>query len=190
MEGAFSLLAPLAVGIALALMLMLQSRRVETAQREFVDSEQRFRLAVEAARCGIWEWELSADQVFMSDVTGAMFGWGGGGVVPGQELLDRVSVDHRDKVRQALANAATYGAFDVSFRVPAATAAAPSGSTPAARASASPARTAIRGSSAWRWTSPRSAWPRPAPRPPRTACATPSRACRKPSCCGTARAGC
>jgi two-component system cell cycle sensor histidine kinase PleC len=109
----------LGVGIALALMLMLQSRRVETAQKEFVDSEQRFRLAVEAARCGIWEWELGADQVFMSDVTGAMFGWGGGGVVPGQELLDRVSVDHRDKVRQALANAATYGAFDVSFRVPA-----------------------------------------------------------------------
>ncbi|MFZ0267122.1 ATP-binding protein, partial [Caulobacter sp.] len=118
MEGAFSLLAPLAVGIALALMLVLQSRRVETAQKEFVDSEQRFRLAVEAARCGIWEWELGVDQVFMSDVTGAMFGWGGGGVVPGQELLDRVSVDHRDKVRQALANAATYGAFDVSFRVP------------------------------------------------------------------------
>ena len=118
MEGAFSLLAPLAVGIALALMLMLQSRRVERAQREFVDSEQRFRLAVEAARCGIWEWDLSTDQVFMSDVTGAMFGWGGGGVVGGQELLDRVSVDHRDKVRQALSNAATYGAFDVSFRVP------------------------------------------------------------------------
>ncbi len=118
MQGAFSLLAPLAVGIALALMLMLQSRRVETAQKEFVDSEQRFRLAVEAARCGIWEWELGADQVFMSDVTGAMFGWGGGGVVGGQELLDRVSVDHRDKLRQALANAAMYGAFDVSFRVP------------------------------------------------------------------------
>ncbi|CAN5591312.1 cell cycle histidine kinase PleC [soil metagenome] len=118
MEGGFALMAPLAVGIALALMLMFQSRRVETAQREFVDSEQRFRLAVEAARCGIWEWELGADQVFMSDVTGAMFGWGGGGVVGGQELLDRVSVDHRDKVRQALANASTYGAFDVSFRVP------------------------------------------------------------------------
>ncbi|MBO9708379.1 MAG: PAS-domain containing protein [Caulobacter sp.] len=118
MEGAASLLAPLAVGIALALLLMLQSRKVERAQREFVDSEQRFRLAVEAARCGIWEWDLATDQVFMSDVTGAMFGWGGGGVVGGQELLDRVSVDHRDKVRQALANAAMYGAFDVSFRVP------------------------------------------------------------------------
>lgn len=119
MEGAFSLLAPLGVGIALALMLMMQSRKVEAAHREFVDSEQRFRLAVEAARCGIWEWDLRGDQVFVSDVTGAMFGWGGGGIVSGQDMLDRISIDHRERVRQALANAATYGAFDVSFRVPA-----------------------------------------------------------------------
>jgi two-component system cell cycle sensor histidine kinase PleC len=119
MEGVFNLLAPLAAGIALALLLMIQSRKVERAHREFVDSEQRFRLAVEAARCGIWEWDLNADQVFLSDVTGAMFGWGGGGVVSGQDLLERISLDHRERVRQALTNAAMYGAFDVSFRVPA-----------------------------------------------------------------------
>ncbi len=120
MDGAFNLLAPLAVGIALALLLLIQSRKAEVAHREFVDSEQRFRLAVEAARCGIWEWDLNGDQVFLSDVTGAMFGWGGGGVVSGQDLLERISIDHRERVRQALANAAMYGAFDVSFRVPAA----------------------------------------------------------------------
>jgi len=119
MTGAFSLMAPLAVGIALALLLVMQSRKVEAAHREFFDSEQRFRLAVEAARCGIWEWDLAADQVFLSDVTGAMFGWGGGGIVSGHDLLDRISIDQRERVRQALTNAATYGAFDVSFRVPA-----------------------------------------------------------------------
>jgi two-component system cell cycle sensor histidine kinase PleC len=119
MEGAFSLLVPLGVGIALALLLMIQSRKAEVAHREFVDSERRFRLAVEAARCGIWEWDLNSDQVYLSDVTGAMFGWGGGGVVSGQDLLERISIDHRERVRQALANAAMYGAFDVSFRVPA-----------------------------------------------------------------------
>jgi two-component system cell cycle sensor histidine kinase PleC len=70
MEGAINLLAPLAVGIALALLLMIQSRKAEVAHREFMDSEQRFRLAVEAARCGIWEWDLNADQVFLSDVPG------------------------------------------------------------------------------------------------------------------------
>ena len=119
MEGALTLLIPLAAGIGLALILMLQSRRAETAQREFIDSEQRFRLAVEAARCGIWEWDLRSDEVYMSDVTGAMFGWGGGGVAPGQDLVERISADHRDRVRQALANAAQFGAFDVSFRIPA-----------------------------------------------------------------------
>lgn len=119
MEGAFNLLVPLGVGIALALLLMIQSRKAEVAHREFVDSERRFRLAVEAARCGIWEWDLNGDQVYLSDVTGAMFGWGGGGVVSGQDLLERISIDHRERVRQALANAAMYGAFDVSFRVPA-----------------------------------------------------------------------
>jgi len=119
-KGALSLLIPLAAGIALALLLVVQSRKSEAAQREFIDSERRFRLAVEAARCGIWEWDLNADEVFLSDVTGAMFGWGGGGVVSGQDLLDRISPTHRERLQKALANAAMYGAFDVSFRVPAA----------------------------------------------------------------------
>jgi len=117
-DGIVSLLVPLGIGIALALLLFSQSRKAEAAQRAFVESEQRFRMAVEAARCGIWEWDLAQDQVFMSDVTGVIFGWGGGGVVGGQEVLDRVAPDHRERVRQALAHAATYGAFDVSFRVP------------------------------------------------------------------------
>jgi two-component system cell cycle sensor histidine kinase PleC len=120
-DGIVALLVPLGIGIALALLLFSQSRRAEAAQRAFVQSEQRFRMAVEAARCGIWEWDLTQDQVFMSDVTGVIFGWGGGGIVGGQEVLDRVAPDHRERVRQALAHAATYGAFDVSFRVPAAT---------------------------------------------------------------------
>ncbi len=117
-DGVVSLLVPLGIGIALALLLFSQSRKAEAAQRAFVESEQRFRMAVEAARCGIWEWDLNQDQVFMSDVTGVIFGWGGGGVVGGQEVLDRVAPDHRERVRQALAHAAAHGAFDVSFRVP------------------------------------------------------------------------
>ncbi len=120
-EDIVSVLTPLIVGLILALLLLRQSRRAEEAEREFAGSEQRFRMAVEAARCGIWEWDVNADQVFMSDVTGVIFGWGGGGVVSGQALIERIAPDHRDRVRQALANAALYGAFDVSFRVPSAT---------------------------------------------------------------------
>ncbi|MGQ3015769.1 ATP-binding protein [Phenylobacterium sp.] len=111
-------LIPLGVAFLLGLLLFTQSRKVEAAQQAFYDSEQRFRMAVEAARCGIWEWDLTTDEVFLSDVTGGMLGWGGGGVVGGQDVLDRVSPDHRERVRQALSTAALYGAFDVSFRVP------------------------------------------------------------------------
>ncbi len=111
------LMIPLGVAFSLGLLLLLESRRVEKAHAAFTDSEQRFRLAVEAARCGIWEWDLAEDRIFMSDVTAALFGWRGG-VVDGQQVLDRVSEGHRDGLREALSTAAVYGGFDVSFRVP------------------------------------------------------------------------
>ena len=111
------LLAPLFVAFALGALLIFESRRVERAHAAWTDSEQRFRMAVEAARCGIWEWDLAADRIFMSEVTAALFGWRRGWV-EGQQVLERVSSGHRDGLREALATAAVYGDFDVSFRVP------------------------------------------------------------------------
>ncbi|HEX4709901.1 PAS domain-containing sensor histidine kinase [Phenylobacterium sp.] len=116
-EQLVSLLVPLLVAFALGLLLLGESRRVERAHAAHSDSEQRFRLAVEAARCGIWEWDLAADKIFMSDVTAALFGWRGG-IVDGQQVLERVSEGHRNGLREALGAAAVYGGFDVSFRVP------------------------------------------------------------------------
>ena len=114
----FDLVAPLVVGLMLALLLFFQIRRAEAAQRAFAESEQRFRLAVEAARCGIWEWDLDEDRVLMSEVTGAILGWGGGGSAPGEQVIAKIAPEHRERVRQTLISARTYGAFDVSFRVP------------------------------------------------------------------------
>ena len=113
-----AILFPLVIGTGLAMLLVRQSRRAQEAQDAFRASEERFRLAVESARCGIWEWDLKADKVLMSDVTGLIMGWGGGGLVSGRELLERTAPDHRERLRQALAAAAKQGAFDVSFRVP------------------------------------------------------------------------
>ena len=113
-----SIFGPLTIGALFTILLMVQRRQAIAAQKAYSDTEQRFRLAVEAARCGIWEWDLKADKVFMSDVTGAILGWGGGGVVDGRQVLDRIAPDHRERVRQALQAAKAYGAFDVSFRVP------------------------------------------------------------------------
>ncbi len=118
LDNLFSLFAPLAVGCALTLLLIVQTRKADEVQRAFATSEQRFRMAVEGARCGIWEWDLVADQVFMSEVTGAILGWGGGGVAPGGEILSRIAPEDRERISQAVAAARTYGAFDVTFRAP------------------------------------------------------------------------
>jgi two-component system, cell cycle sensor histidine kinase PleC len=117
-ESLFQLLAPLTIGMGLALLLSIQIRRANAATRAHQDTEQRFRLAVEAARCGIWEWDLKQDRVMMSDVTGVIFGWGGGGVAAGQEVLARIAPDHRQRVQDAILAARSHGAFDVSFRAP------------------------------------------------------------------------
>jgi two-component system cell cycle sensor histidine kinase PleC len=108
---------PLAAGFGLGAVFLLESRRIERAYADFTVSERRFRMAAEAARCGIWEWDLTSDRIFMSDVTAALFGWRGG-VFDGQQVLEQVSPGHRDGLRDALAAAAIYGGFDVSFRVP------------------------------------------------------------------------
>ena len=68
-----------------------KTTRVVAAQAA---TEHRFRVAVEAARCGIWEWDLDRDRVYMSEVTGHVFGWGGAGVVSGSEVLERIAPDH------------------------------------------------------------------------------------------------
>jgi len=117
-DTVFSLLAPLIIGIGLIMLLIMQGRRAAEARRAQMEVEHRFRMAVEGARCGIWEWDLAEDRVIMSDVTGVMFGWGGGGAAAGQEVIGRIAPDHQERVRQALIAARGYGAFDVSFRVP------------------------------------------------------------------------
>jgi two-component system cell cycle sensor histidine kinase PleC len=111
------LVAPLVVASIAGLLLLAETRRVERAHAAYNDSERRFRMAVEAARCGIWEWDLASDKIFMSDVTASLFSWRGG-VVDGQQVLERVWPGHRDGLRDALRSAALYGGFDVSFRVP------------------------------------------------------------------------
>jgi two-component system cell cycle sensor histidine kinase PleC len=110
-------LVPLGAAIAVSVLLVQEMRRVEHVQAASLDSEQRFRMAVEAARCGIWEWDLAADKIFMSEVTASLFGWRSG-LVEGQQVLERVAPGHRDDMREALSTAAIYGDFDVSFRVP------------------------------------------------------------------------
>ncbi|MBW8881989.1 MAG: PAS domain-containing protein, partial [Asticcacaulis sp.] len=109
---------PLLIGALFGVLLVFQARKSRDDAVKFQANEQRYRLAVEAARCGVWDWDLEQDLIYMSDVTGVMLGWGGGGIASTAEVLSRIAPDHRADVIKALDQARFKGAFDVSFRVP------------------------------------------------------------------------
>ena len=117
-KGAIFVGGPLLIGGLFGLLLLFQARKSKSDTLKFQENEQRYRLAVEAARCGIWDWDLDQDLIYMSDVTGVMLGWGGGGVASTNEVIQRVAPEHRETLLKALLEARSTGALDTSFRVP------------------------------------------------------------------------
>jgi PAS domain-containing protein len=184
-------LLPLPIAIALAIAVVIQGRRAESNRKLWLERERRFRVAVEAARCGIWEWDLKADEVFMSEITGVMLGWGGGGTATGAEIIDRIAPEDRERVRAALDSASRYGAFDVSFGVTDA-----SGRAAWIDARGQAIGQSLVGESGYRRiigvaldvTDERAAQSRA--KRPKAGSGTPSRTSATPSCCGTRAAAC
>ncbi|MBP8062644.1 MAG: PAS domain-containing protein [Brevundimonas sp.] len=108
---------PIAIGLfTLALVLHLQGRQ-QGISRAWAASERRFRGAVEAARCGVWEWDTETDQVTVSDYMAELMGLDRSGSIPSDEILARIHPRYHDAVLHALRQAQTFGAFDVSFPV-------------------------------------------------------------------------
>jgi two-component system cell cycle sensor histidine kinase PleC len=109
---------PVAIGFfTLALVLFLQ-RRQQGISREWAASERRFRGAVEAARCGVWEWDTETDQVTVSDYMAELMGLEHSGPVSSDAMMARIHPRFHEAVRHSLRQAQTFGAFDVSFAVP------------------------------------------------------------------------
>lgn len=106
---------PLALGLVAALFQIQRSSA--QARRVWADQERRFRLAVEGARCGVWEWDLAAESVTISDYMATLLGLESGGIVPADTVLAQVHPRHREQVEHALLQAASYGAFETSFAV-------------------------------------------------------------------------
>jgi len=118
LSDAWVLAAPVILGLGVLALLLFQRWRRAKASRELASAEKRFRIAVEAARCGVWEWDLEGDEVTLSDYMAAMLGFPQGGVVDTAAVMERIHPRYRDEVTHALRQAAAYGAFEVTFPVP------------------------------------------------------------------------
>ncbi|GAA0617956.1 hypothetical protein GCM10009422_11560 [Brevundimonas kwangchunensis] len=109
---------PIGIGLFTLILVLLMQRRQVGISREWAASERRFRGAVEAAQCGVWDWDTDTGQVTISDYMARLMGLEHSGPVSEEAVMKRIHPRYRDAVQHALRQAQTYGAFEVSFAVP------------------------------------------------------------------------
>lgn len=112
------LVAPIGLGVLVLGLALMQRWRQSRASQAWAETEHRFRVAVEAARCGIWEWDTEAEEVVISDYMAELLGLPEGGTVSSEAVMERIHPRYRELVQHALLQAATFGAFEVTFPVP------------------------------------------------------------------------
>ncbi|MBW8304206.1 MAG: PAS domain-containing protein, partial [Brevundimonas sp.] len=117
-DDAWLLTAPFIIGVLVLLLAKLQERKQVGISREWAASERRFRGAVEAARCGVWDWDLESGQILLSDYMADLMGLERSGTVSAEAMMERIHPRYREAVNHALRQAETFGAFEVSFPVP------------------------------------------------------------------------
>ena len=76
------------------------------ALARLAESEERCQLAIEGARAGVWDWDLEADQVYLSRTFFDLLGEGRDGRFIGSEdYLDRVHAGDKETLQQSIRSA-------------------------------------------------------------------------------------
>jgi PAS domain S-box-containing protein len=92
------------LGALLLALLLRQIKRVASGQRALRESEERYALAMEGANEGHWDWDVSADRLFLSPRMKVLDGQSADSTVhSGTEWINRVSMHPQDKPRFDLA---------------------------------------------------------------------------------------
>ena len=82
------------------------------------ESEERMRLAAEAANLRIWEWDLGKDEIWATNSRRALSGWPASGKIGFEDFISRVHPDDRDRIRQLVDDTIRKGQdFDCEYRL-------------------------------------------------------------------------
>lgn len=109
-------IAPLLVAAVLMFILLNQMEGLRRTRAELADNEGRFRLAIEGARSGVFDWDMNTDQVLVTDSLAHMLGLQKGNTVSATTFLHLVHAEDREKLRASIRDAPTSGEIDVEFR--------------------------------------------------------------------------
>ncbi len=109
-------IAPLLVAAVLVVILLNQMKGLQNARTALFESDARFKLAIEGARSGVFDWDLNKDTVLVTDSLARMFGHDKNTTVSGAQFLAMIHDEDRETLRSALRGAPTTGKIDVEFR--------------------------------------------------------------------------
>ncbi len=81
-------------------------------------SEERMRLATAAVNLGIWEWDLSKDEIWATNARRALLGLPASGKIALEDFICRLHPDDRDRVRRTIDDTIHSGeGFDSEYRL-------------------------------------------------------------------------
>ena len=82
------------------------------------ESEERMRMTAEAVNLGIWEWDLSKDEIWATNARRALLGWPASGKITLEHFISSLHPDDRDRIRHAIDEAIQKGqGFDSEYRL-------------------------------------------------------------------------
>ncbi len=82
---------------------------MKSKEQALRESEERMSLAMDAANLGLWEWNVSRDEIWGTKARRALLGLPTSGNIKLEDALRTVHVDDRARVRQALEESARAG---------------------------------------------------------------------------------
>src|SRR5262245_44423928 len=86
--------------------------------RALQESEERMRVTAEAVNLGIWEWDLSKDEIWATNARRALLGLPASGTIALEDFISRLHPDDRDRVRRTMDDAIHRGEdFDSEYRL-------------------------------------------------------------------------
>src|SRR5215469_6626192 len=82
------------------------------------ESEERMRMAADAANLAIWEWDLGNDEIWATNARRALLGWPVSGKVSFDDFISGVHPEDRNRIREIIDHAIHEGKdFDSEYRL-------------------------------------------------------------------------
>lgn len=94
-----------------------QAANFKYQQAKVRDAERRLKVAIDGAKCGIWEWNLFDDNVYLSSRSAKIFGVENSGIYSSDEFMAFLTPEDRFKLRDALNTSTKTGVIDVTIKI-------------------------------------------------------------------------